>query len=136
MKEISLRRFTDQDVTLLTSRLNKEYKWLHHCIVMRERIPSGFCQQYDCYDACGLEDWYTANEPADTYSIDYLIGNEDYLNKGCGKSIVSTFTEKSGQMNQQKTQFSLIEEIFLLIMFSNRDIFDTKNLIFCPKSHR
>ncbi|MEY8298120.1 hypothetical protein AAK943_14190 [Emergencia timonensis] len=32
-----------------------------------------------------------------------LIGNEDYLNKGCGKSIVSTFTEKSGQMNQQKT---------------------------------
>lgn len=44
MKEISLRRFTDQDVTLLTSRLNKEYTWLHHCIVMRERIPSGFCQ--------------------------------------------------------------------------------------------
>ena len=116
MNKISLRNLVDADIPLLTTWLNKEYirkwyhepegwleeingrhnsfKWLHHFIVMDEAIPIGFCQYYDCYDARKLEDWYTVNEPSATYSIDYLIGNEDYLHKGYGQSIVSALTDK------------------------------------------
>lgn len=116
MKEINLRILTDEDIPLLTTWLNKEYikkwyhepedwltevrgrhgeyAWLHHFIVMSGNIPIGFCQYYDCYNARELEDWYTVSEPGDIFSIDYLVGNEDYLGKGYGKSIISFLTEK------------------------------------------
>jgi predicted acetyltransferase len=39
------------------------------------------------------EDWYKVNEKGITYSIDYLIGEENYLNKGFGKEIVKGLVE-------------------------------------------
>ena len=51
----------------------------------------GFCQYYDCYDAG--EDWYTVTSSQETFSIDYLIGEEAYLKQGFGKQIVQLLTE-------------------------------------------
>lgn len=114
-KELILRPFDDTDIDLLTLWLNKDYIlkwyhdkdgwlteikgrknayiWIHHFIVMDSKTPIGFCQYYDCYDAKDLEDWYSVTKPGETFSIDYLIGKEEYLNKGYGKEIVRVLSD-------------------------------------------
>ncbi|MEM5770678.1 MAG: GNAT family N-acetyltransferase [Bacillota bacterium] len=109
-KELALRHLDDTDLNLLTVWLNKPYilswyhdadewlaeinerhgayAWIRHFIVMEGETPIGFCQYYDCCDANDMEDWYSVTTPGDTFSIDYLIGNEAYLSKGYGKAII------------------------------------------------
>jgi RimJ/RimL family protein N-acetyltransferase len=113
--ELNLRPLNDSDIDLLTFWLHKEYilkwyhdsdewlaeinqrhgacSWIHHFIVMDDKTPIGFCQYYDCYDANGMEDWYDITLPGTTFSIDYLIGNENYLGKGYGKAIVRLLSD-------------------------------------------
>jgi RimJ/RimL family protein N-acetyltransferase len=108
IKNIVLRNFQNNDLELMAKWLNKSYiiKWyknpeewlseikdesgefsfIHHYIVMIDNAPIGFCQYYDCFYA--KEDWYNVETPNDKYSIDYLIGEEAYLNKGYGKAII------------------------------------------------
>ena len=114
-KELILRPLNDTDIALLTLWLNKDYilkwyhetdewlaeindrhgtyTWIHHFIVMDGKTPIGFCQYYDCYDANDMEDWYNITVPGDTFSIDYLIGNEAYLGKGYGKAIIRLLSD-------------------------------------------
>ena len=82
----------DEWLTEINGRLSV-YAWLHHFIVMEGDTPIGFCQYYDCYDARELEDWYHVTRRGDTYSIDYLIGDEAYLGKGYGKSLIALLTD-------------------------------------------
>jgi RimJ/RimL family protein N-acetyltransferase len=117
MKNISLRSFADSDIPLFTEWLNKPYiqkwyeplnewieevencdgtfSWISHFIVMCEDMTIGFCQYYDCFDSQNFEDWNGrkfANR-GEVYSIDYLIGNENYLSKGYGKELVRLLTD-------------------------------------------
>ncbi|KUO70905.1 MAG: acetyltransferase [Clostridia bacterium BRH_c25] len=114
-KELILRPLNDTDIDLLTSWLSKDYilkwyhdadewlveinerhgaySWIHHFIVMDCKTPIGFCQYYDCYDAKDMEDWYDVTTQGDTFSIDYLIGNEAYLGKGYGKALVKLLSD-------------------------------------------
>ncbi|MBP1040417.1 GNAT family N-acetyltransferase [Vagococcus sp. BWB3-3] len=129
MNEITLRPFKDEDMPMLAIWLEKQhirkwyqnpedwllevternntYAWLHHFIVMNEAIAIGFCQYYDCYDARELETWYTVHEPGETFSIDYLIGNEWDIGKGYGKEIVRLLTERIA--NQEKGQRIVVQ---------------------------
>ena len=113
--KLSLRPVDDSDIGLLTEWLHKDYilkwyhdaddwlleingrngdfLWIHHFIVMDGLTPVGFCQYYDCFDANSIEDWYDVAERGDTYSIDYLIGEESYLGKGFGKEIIRLVTD-------------------------------------------
>lgn len=124
MNNIVFRSVDDTDLDLLAVWLNKEYilkwyhdaadwlyeikernnsfAWIHHFIVMEGKTPIGFCQYYDCYDANHMEDWYSVTQRGDTFSIDYLIGNEAYLGKGYGKSIVKLLTDTIRQKEQAK----------------------------------
>lgn len=77
-----------------------EYAWIHHFIVMDGDAPVGFCQYYDCWDARELEDWYTVERRGDTFSIDYMIGDEASLGKGYGKEIVRMLTELVSTVEQ------------------------------------
>lgn len=103
-----LRKIGDDDLDLLDAWLHKPYilKWyedpaawldeirqrddrfsfIAHFIVMADSHPVGFCQYYDCIHAG--EDWYSVFVQGETYSIDYLIGEEAYLQQGYGKRIV------------------------------------------------
>ena len=123
-KKLSLRPVNNNDIDLLTSWLNSDYilqwyhnpdewlaeingrhgvySWIHHFIAIAEDIPIGFCQYYDCYNARDLEDWYSVTQPDGIFSIDYLIGNEDYLGKGYGKTIVKILTETIRREEQAK----------------------------------
>ena len=114
MKSITLEIFSDDDLELFEKWLQKDYilKWyenpddwlyevknrngefnfIKHFIVKIDAQKFGFCQYYDCYHA--QEEWYKISEPNRTYSIDYLIGEENYLNKGYGKEIIKQLIEK------------------------------------------
>lgn len=113
MQQLDFRKITDADLPLLESWLRKEHvvRWftdtedwldelhnrdgkfgfLHHYIVYEADAAIGFCQYYDCFDA--QEEWYEITVPGHTYSIDYLIGEEEYLGKGYGKQIIRMLVE-------------------------------------------
>lgn len=115
MLNIFLRKVEDADISLLAEWLNKDhilkwygdatdwlfeirernnsFAWIHHFIVIAGQTPIGFCQYYDCYDANDMEDWYAVTQPGDTFTIDYLIGNESYLGRGYGKAIVKLLSD-------------------------------------------
>jgi len=114
MESIELFKFTDEDMEIFKLWINKEYikKWygnlndwiyevnnrssyfsfIKHFIVKCNDNKIGFCQYYDCYKA--REEWYKITNPGEIFSIDYLIGEEEYLNKGYGKKIVEILIEK------------------------------------------
>ena len=108
MEQLKLRSFTDADIPLLSDWLNKEYilKWyedpdawlteikgrtekfsfITHFIALYDGKPVGFCQYYSCANAG--EEWYGDIPVEGSYSLDYLIGEEEYLGKGLGKGII------------------------------------------------
>ncbi len=108
MDRISLRKLEFSDISILKEWLynehfakwytepvdwlneieqrNTKYCWIKHFIVETDGIPIGFCQYYDY--AFGEETWHGNMDVQDTYSIDYLIGEIDYLGRGLGTSIV------------------------------------------------
>ncbi|MDR2905094.1 MAG: GNAT family N-acetyltransferase [Helicobacteraceae bacterium] len=114
MDKVIFEHITDEDIVLIKKWLQKDYikKWydpindwiyeienrsgefnfIKHFIVKNGSEKIGFCQYYDCFLA--QEDWYKINEKGITYSIDYLIGERNYLNKGFGKEIVKGLVEK------------------------------------------
>lgn len=69
-----------------------EFAFLHHFIVEINGNPVGFCQYY-AYERSG-EDWHGDTETQGTYSIDYMIGDTQYIGKGFGKAIVHKLIEK------------------------------------------
>ena len=71
---------------------NGEYNFIKHFIVKSNSVKIGFCQYYDCFIAKEL--WYKIDKQNHTFSIDYLIGDESYLNKGYGKEIIRQLINK------------------------------------------
>ena len=71
---------------------NGEFHWIHHFIAEYEGTPIGFCQYYACEDSDELWEGYT--RLGGSYSIDYMIGETDFLRKGFGKEIILSLIEK------------------------------------------
>jgi len=65
---------------------NGEFRWLSYFIALSDGFPVGFCSYYKCADA--KEHWCGETSLAGAYSIDYLIGEEEYLGKGIGNKII------------------------------------------------
>lgn len=65
---------------------NSSYTWIHHFIVSFEDRDIGFCQYYEY--AKGGEDWHGNVVVPGTYSIDYLIGEPEYLGMGLGCEMI------------------------------------------------
>ena len=71
-----------------------EFSFLSHMIVEIDGKSIGFCQYYDCFDARNIEDWGIPILAAgEVYSIDYLIGEPEYLQRGFGKEIIRQLVE-------------------------------------------
>lgn len=110
---ISLRPFTDEDLTLFEKWLNAPhvapwytpasawldelskrqttYNWVTHFIIVCDGKPIGFCQYYP-YEKGG-ETWHGNLDITGTYSLDYMIGEADYLKKGLGKQTALLLTK-------------------------------------------
>jgi RimJ/RimL family protein N-acetyltransferase len=70
---------------------NDEFAFIKHFIVEGNDVPIGFCQYYD-WNKAFEKDGYC--EPAGTYGIDYMIGDEHLLGKGFGKELVTLICDK------------------------------------------
>lgn len=70
---------------------NGEYSWIKHYIVEYNHVQIGFCQYYDTGKTGEGYAW--DHEPAGTYGIDYLIGDEQYLGKGIGNRVIEELSK-------------------------------------------
>ncbi|MBO1307265.1 GNAT family N-acetyltransferase [Enterococcus sp. 669A] len=122
-QKISIRPFEDTDRQLMVTWLYQDYvkkwlihpenwlaeidqrhdkfNWVHHYIVMLGDQPIGFCQYYDCYQAKDLEEWTEVQEPNKIFSIDYLIGEAEYIGQGYGKQIVQELVQIIQQQEKE-----------------------------------
>lgn len=75
----------------ITKRETK-FNFIKHFIVEDNNKSIGFCQYYDYSQ--GGENWHGNFRIDNIWSIDYLIGEEDYLGKGYGTLIVKELTRK------------------------------------------
>jgi RimJ/RimL family protein N-acetyltransferase len=115
-EQLILRPFSDSDVTLMERWLHaehvapwyelpqdwldeiknrhSEFSFITHMIAAIDDNPIGFCQYYDCYDSRKYENWgIDITAPGEIYSIDYLIGESEYLRCGFGKAIICSLLE-------------------------------------------
>lgn len=91
-KEHIRKWYTEPEDWIAEVTLRQEdFSWINHFIVLMENQRIGFCQYYKTIDA--NEACYAKLPQEGTYSIDYLIGEEEYLGKGYGKKIVELLTE-------------------------------------------
>lgn len=111
---MNLRAFEDSDVELMRKWLEEshiskwfehpgswikeielraaEYSFIHHFIMEQDSHPFGFCQYYKYAE--GGEEWQGTVPIDGTYSIDYLIGDTDFLSRGYGAETVKLLTER------------------------------------------
>lgn len=122
--EIILKPLLDEDIIIFSKWLDKEYisKWfgekddwlyeinernekyhfLKHFIVYYNDRKIGYCLYADCFFLKDLqEENYDGSslygdvlEKNNTYEIGFLIGEEEYLNKGISKIIIQKLEEK------------------------------------------
>lgn len=65
---------------------NGSFQWIHRFVIEADAVHIGCCQYYACRDSG--EDWSGYEIPDGAYSIDYVIGEPDYLGRGFGKRTV------------------------------------------------
>ena len=109
--ELTLRTFFENDIALMDRWLEAghvkpwyedpedwlydlnnrqgEFSFIKHFIAEVEGVPIGFCQYYDMFYGQEHEDWIKINTPGIMCSIDYLIGEPDYLHKGLGQKMIA-----------------------------------------------
>lgn len=154
MNLLKIRMLHDEDIPLLKAWLHKEhvskwyenpdswlaevdgrfdtYSFINHFIALYDGNPIGFCQYYTCADA--NEDWYGEISPVGSYSIDYLIGEENYLGKGFGKAIVDLLVKTVFSLNEAQRIIVLPEmenTASCNTLLANGFFFDQKNKLYC-----
>ena len=122
---MKLRPFCDDDITLVEHWLYTphvavwykhpdhwvnelrerygEFSFLTHFIAEYEGKPIGFCQYYDTFFAQEHEVWNdepdVGEKQGEIFSIDYLIGEPEYLKQGFGTEMIAQLLDmlrKSG----------------------------------------
>ena len=70
---------------------NGQFQWLTHFIVLWQGCPIGLCQYYKCADS---DEDFGILPLTGSYGIDYFIGEEAYIGKGLGKSMIAALVDK------------------------------------------
>lgn len=143
--EIVLKSLKDEDIPLFDKWLDKEYinKWfgdkedwlneinerngeysfLKHFIVCYNDRKIGYCLYTDCFFLKSLEEeghdfenlYGDVTEENHTYEIGYLIGEEEYLNRGIGKMIIQILEEKIIEIGGKEIASDPVEENIISI---------------------
>lgn len=109
-----------QRETWLDEINNKDgrYDFLKHFIVYYNDRKIGYCLYADCFFLKNLEEeghdfeslYGTVAKENHTYEISYLIGEEEYLNKGISKIIIQKLEEKIIEMGGHEISADPSEE--------------------------
>lgn len=104
----------------LNNRNSEKYSFMKHFIVYHNDKKIGFCLYCDCFFFKGLQEDYDISfwqemyadvtEMNHTYEIGYLIGEEEYLNKGIGKIIIRKLEEKIIELGGREMSADPAEE--------------------------
>lgn len=114
--ELTLRPLFENDIVLIERWLKVEHvkkwfepteDWLHeiknrrgefsfitHLIAEFKGVPFGFCQYYDMFYGQEKENWLKIDKESECFSIDYLIGEEEFLHKGLGQKMIALMLNK------------------------------------------
>lgn len=84
--------YHDQEDWLEEVSGKEEFDFIKHFIIENDGHPIGFCQYYEYVK--GGEIWQGDINTDGIYSIDYLIGETEYLGKGYGKKAIALLIEK------------------------------------------
>lgn len=109
-----------------------DFQFIHYYIAVYDSLPIGFCQYYACADA--KEDWYEDIPLAGTYSIDYLIGERDYLGKGLGKTMIDSLVNHVFSLQDARRIIVQPEEenrSSCSVLLSCGFNYDAKNSLYC-----
>jgi RimJ/RimL family protein N-acetyltransferase len=83
-----------------------EFAYISHFIVQFRSQAIGFCQYYDCFHSQQHEiwndDWKGGDKQGEVFSIDYLIGEPEYLRRGLGAKIVTELISKLKAIGAKK----------------------------------
>ena len=82
---------TEEWLGELSERFDR-YAFITHLMVVVNDETVGFCQFFPI-EVKGQK-WYGSIPMKNTYSIDYLIGNVNYLSKGLAPKIIQLLTKK------------------------------------------
>ncbi len=150
--EIILKPLLDDDIPIFDKWLDKKYiskwfgkkeDWLHeinerngnysflkHFIVYYNNTKIGYCLYADCFFLKNLkeeghnfeETYEDVTEKNHTYEIGYLIGEEEYLNKGISKIIIQKLEEEIIRIGGREIAADPAEENIISIkaLLSNR----------------
>lgn len=102
---------------------NGKYSFLKHFIVYYNDKAIGYCLYTDCFYLKDLEEeehdfkelYGDITEKNHTYEIGYLIGEEEYLNKGIGKRIIQLLEERIIQIGGKEISADPSEENIISI---------------------
>ena len=114
--ELTLRPFFDNDIVLMNRWLyaghvspwyehqedwmnelrerRGEFLFISHFIAEHNGVPIGFCQYYDMFDGQEHENWVKTSARCSLFSIDYLIGEPEYLHLGLGQKMIAELLSK------------------------------------------
>lgn len=74
------------------------FSFITHFIAEYEGVPIGFCQYYDTHFAqeheVWNEEWNIAGRQGEIFSVDYLIGEPEYLRRGFGSQMIALLLKK------------------------------------------
>lgn len=95
-----------------------EYNFLTHFIVFHNNRKIGYCLYADCFFLKGLNEeghdfvslYGDVADANHTYEIGYLIGEEEYLNKGVSKIIIQKLEEKIVELGGREMSADPSEE--------------------------
>lgn len=136
MENLKIRAFEDNNIPIIKEWLEKshikkwyehpedwlyeinerhgEFSFIKHFIIIYNDKPIGFCQYYRCREFDS--EWSGEG----TYSIDYLIGEEEYLKRGFGKAAVRILIE---------TVFSLEDSRIIIVQPEQENIPSCRTLL-------
>lgn len=95
-----------------------KYDFLKHFIVYYDDLKIGYCLHADCFflkdheeEGHDFEDLYEdVSKPNHTYEIGYLIGEEEYLNRGISKIVIRLLEEKIRELGGREIAADPSEE--------------------------
>lgn len=104
-KEYIYKRFCpdgEENREAWLDEVNGKYNFQKHFIVYHNNRKIGYCLYTDCFFLRDLEEeghdfeslYGDVAEANHTYEIGYLIGEEEYLNKGVSKIVIQRLEEK------------------------------------------